>query len=371
MNATEVKISHHRCSMVLNIVALTILFVGYLLTTGTGLFDSDGSKAIFRFSSLLVLIVNLIIDGSIKKRFLLAILILISLTLLNQSPLTVNIIFLILIAASMYRLNTKELAISLLIPVATVVVLHALLLSTGKISIEILEIGDRTRTSFGFSNANQISVVYLSLVLVSVFAHIAFKRKFSFLIMIASFLLAFAILLETDSRTSLFGLILIFFANIFSSFLIKFRSYRLFSYCAGFFAPIFGIAVTIYIINSVGTELDLILSLRPYFFSEFIGAASAIDMMLGWSDQSNPPVDNLFLTTLSAVGVIGFFVIIFIVSIRSFKMRVEFIPLVIIMMVLSIFESFLLRPEIPGSVLFVTMLFSPLMQRLKLENNKR
>ena len=70
MSTTKLIIGHHRWSTGLNIIALTILFFGYFLTTGTGLIESDELKATFRLSSLAVLIVNLLIDGVIKKKFI-------------------------------------------------------------------------------------------------------------------------------------------------------------------------------------------------------------------------------------------------------------------------------------------------------------
>lgn len=366
LNVKATHISLNRRAMILNVVALTILFVGYLLTTGTGLLDSDGLKAIFRISSLLVLLSNLFVDGEIKVKFLVAILLIAFSLLLSQSPFSLNIIFLLLITASLSRLNLKELAITLIIPTLIVVGVHLLLLTTGKISAEEVQVADRTRSSFGFANPNQVSVVYFSLVMISTFLDIAFKRRFSFLLMLASYFLAFSIFLVTDSRTSLLSIIFLAFLTLFNHIFHKNKFYRFIVFFSGFLAPILAAVITIYITNSAGTELDIILSLRPYFFSEFITTASASDIVFGWRDPDDSAVDNLFLPLLSAVGIIGCVGIIFFIAVRTYKMQFEFIPLIATLMIASIFESFLLRPEIPSSVLFMAMLFSPLKQKLKI-----
>lgn len=94
-----------------------------------------------------------------------------------------------------------------------------------------------------------------------------------------------------------------------------------------------------------------------------MSAASVPDLIFGWA--SSDGVDNLFLMLLSGFGAIGLTVIVLFISARTFKMRVEFAPLVISLMVMSVFESFLVRPEIPSSVLFMSLLFSPFAQRIR------
>ena len=137
------RVSLFNRSVVLNIVALTILFVGYLLTTGAGVFDSEGAKATFRIVSFFVFFANLLIGGKINEQILIAVIFTIFFLLLSKSPLAGNIIFLLLISASLSRLNVYSFSIVLLIPTVLLVAAHFLLLITGVVSVEAVEIGSR------------------------------------------------------------------------------------------------------------------------------------------------------------------------------------------------------------------------------------
>lgn len=349
--------------MILNIAALTILFVNYLLITGVGVLNSDRINNIVRISCAVVLAFNLIVGRIVNKKFLYAGVSIALIAIASQSPLAVNILFLLLVAASLNKLNEIHLAFALLIPVVAVVVLHLLLLIFGITSNDVVQTADRTRSSFGFFNPNQVSAIYFSFATISVFFHLIVKRRSSFVLMIAVNLLAIYILIEADSRTQMIGVIIFAIFGALNYFFADKRIYNSLIYFFAFFSFIGSAAITIYLIGCAGTEIDIILSYRPYFFSEFMSDVSFWDIMLGWVDPNGLVVDNLFLTLLSTVGALGFILIGFFVTIRIVNIKIIFIPLVFSLLAVSIFESILLRPEIPVSILFFVMLFSPVVQR--------
>lgn len=352
-------------SLALNTTALSTLFVGYLLSSALPTFNSDDFKIIIRLSCALLLSWNLIVAGVVNIKFLMAGIFAVAFAIVSRSPFGINIIFLLLIAASLHQLDRERLAYALLIPVAMAVVLHLVLLVSGVISTEVMQIAERERSSFGLLNPNQVSAIYFSFVGVSTFFHFLLRRRASFLLVIVANLIAFYIFIESDSRTSLIGAIVVAAFLLMNNIFFKKKVYVYAVYFFGYLAFIFSAVITIYLTSYAGTELDVILSFRPYFFSEFLKEASAWDILIGWNDPNELSVDNLYLSLLSATGAIGFILISVFVTKKIIGMRLIFMPLVFAMIVTSIFESFLIRPEIPISVLFIVMLFSPVTQRLK------
>lgn len=365
LRMTEVRNLPKRRSLALNATALSILFVGYVFASVLPAFNSDEFKIIVRLSCALLLAWSLIIAGVINLKYLIAGIFVAAFAITSWSPLTVNIMFLILIAASLNQLDHEGLALSMLIPTGMVVVLHLLLLTSGVISTEVVHIAERERSSFGFPNPNQVSAIYFSFVAISTFSHFVFRSRLSFLLMLAANLVAFYIFIVSDSRTSLIGATLMAFFVLLNYFFSRNKIYKHLIYFFGSLAFISSAALTIYLIGYAGTELDVILSFRPYFFSEYLNGVTFWNVILGWNDPNELAVDNLYLLLLSAVGAIGFILVAAFVTKKIIGMRIIFMPLIFSMILTSIFESFLIRPEIPISVLFVTMLFSRVTQKPK------
>ena len=349
----------------MNTAAFSILFIGYFLTTGTEFFVSDIAKVAFRSLALLIFLANIVAQRSIRARYILVLLLLYSILALNQSQIAFNIVYLILISASMHRMSGKEVALSLLIPTVLVFGLHFVLLSTGQLSAQITEFSGRTRSTLGFTNANQASAIYLSLVILSVFTHIQYSKRASFFLMLFSYIMTLFVLLSTDSRTVMFALPLLLMFQIFGFLFFRFKSYRRLLILMGALTPLIGSLVTFYLATTSDPILNIILSLRPYFFALFIDSVSPYDFIFGWRPADNSGVDNLYLMLLSGVGAVGFFFIILSGSYFIFRMDPRIIPLVVVLLIISVFESFLLRPEIPISALFLHLLFSDLWRRQK------
>jgi len=225
------------------------------------------------------------------------------------------------------------------------------------------DFGERSRSTLGYTNANQASAIYLSFTLVAFFAHQQFRTKASLFLMVMSFVVTLIVVMSTDSRTTFFALFLFLLLQFLELLFHRFRIFWVALRYVAAASPFLASATTYYIATSRNPELDIILSLRPYFFSEFMRQASTFDFFLGWSTLENSGVDNLFLMLLSAVGVIGYFLIIASISYQIFRVNSSVISFVIVMMIVSVFESFLLRPEIPISALLLHLLLSRKMHR--------
>lgn len=369
--STGMKVGHDRRTLLFNVAALVILFVGYFLTTGTRLIESYGTKDAFRFVALLLFLWNIVLGRAIRMKLAVALFVLLISFALSQFQMVVNILFLLLISASLYRLNGREVAVAFLVPTLIVVFLHAVLLNAGQLVGQSTDFAGRTRSTLGFTNANQASAIYLSFVILAVFTHLQFRTKASLSLLIMSFVVAFAVFQITDTRTATFALLLLLLFQFLEFLFHRLKAYRKFLLLVGVTLPFFASAITYYLTTAADPALDVLLSLRPYFFAEFMRTVTVFDFLLGWSTVDNTGVDNLFLMLLSSVGVIGYLIIIVIISDLIFHLNPKFIPIVIVLMIVSIFESFLIRPEIPVSAFFLYLLMSRQLQQTEQVGKQR
>lgn len=357
------KSSLNHQAILLNIVAFSFLFVGYFLTTGTKMIESEVVKVVFRFIAMALFLRNAFFGRGVQMKFVVALNLLFISFILSQSVIVPNIMFLLLIAMSLYRLSGKEVAITFLVPTAIVVLLHLVLLGAGNLENVSTDFGERVRSTLGFANANQVSAIYLSLALLTGFAHQQFKTKASLFLLVISFVGVFVVVASTDSRTTMFAIFIFLLLQTLEFLLQRFKKVTVLLRYFAAASPFVASVATYYITTSENAGLNLLLSFRPYFFSEFVNQVKVFDLFLGWSIPENAGVDNFFLMLLSAVGVFGYFLIISIISYRVFRMKSNFIPIVIVIMIVSMFEAFPIRPEIPMAAFFVHLLLSPQMQQ--------
>lgn len=344
--------------MRINALALTLLFVGYLLTTGTEIITTPEAKIIFRYASLFLLFANIILDRSVPLKYVFALLFLFSLLLASQSSVGQNIVFLALISASLSKLRAKEIAIAFLIPTTTVVAIHILMLNAGLLAVQTTEFSGRLRSTLGFTNPNQASAIYLSFALISIVAHIVFKTRTTLILTFAAFGSAIYVLHQTDTRTATAALFLILFFQIIGAILNRYRHYRGLLRLITAMSPWLGAAATFYLTTMAGSALNISLSLRPYFFSQFVSGISTSDFLIGWRPINDAGVDNMYLMVFSAIGAIGASFTFLSISTRALRLSAEVLPIVLVMLTVSCFESFLLRPEIPISPLFWHLIYS-------------
>lgn len=343
-------------SAAINLLAFTMLFTGYFFTTGTALIESSAVKEIFRFFALILFFWNIVLERTVSAEILTSLFFVVILYLINQSGFALNIIFLLVTAASMYRLSKRELAKVLLIPSLIVVFLHVILLSSGRISSQVYEVTDRARSTLGFANSNQVSIIYLSVAVLSAYAHTQFRSKASACVLAAALAISFIVFGMTDTRTAMFSLFILIAFTTLSYFFGRFKYYKNYLTMTATSLPLVASVATYYLATGVNPDVDILLSLRPTLFSSFVADVTLFDIIFGWPSESG--VDNLFLTLLSGVGIVGYVAIITFICIRLFKADKSICHLTIVLITASVFESFLIRPEIPMSALFVQILFS-------------
>lgn len=337
---------------------LVVLFIGYFITTGTGLIDSSTFKNVMRLVGLSLFLINIVLFKAVKINILMALTIMLMLVFINNNAVAFNIIYLILIALSLRNLTKESIVTVLLVSAFAVVFAHIFFLQAGYITDTTYEYNNRSRSTLGFTNPNQVSAIYLSLTFISILSVKVFD-KFKFKII--SFLALTATLYvvsKTDSRTTLYALLFISLFEINNFFFHSFKSYNKIISFAGLISPLVATVITIILTNLAGTELDQVLSYRPYFFHEFISEVTYVDLIIGWVPKDNAGVDSLFLTLLSGVGIAAYLIIIAFFSIKIFKLDAKYTSITITLIIVSIFESYLIRPELPISILFVTIILA-------------
>lgn len=363
-------INQQRLSTFLAIMMTTVLYMGYIFTTGTRLIESELAQAAFRISAVVLSILIISMGKSVKSGILLTIFFIISIFLINQNLLAANMIFLMIIVASLYRIDHKSMAIAFLLPSVLAIAFHFLALNIGLISSATTEFGTRSRSTFGFTNANQAAMIYLSLVFASIFAHLQYKSRWSYFAVITSILAATFVMIETDSRTSLISLTLLIV--IIPLWKISQRK-RLLGKIARWIAaltPILGTAISFYLVQNSNPALNELLSLRPFFFAQFFEKITLSNLAFGWKPAYEDGVDNGYLMLFSLVGMFGYMFFAFLICRAILKMKAEYVPLIVVLLVASIFESFLVRPEIPVAAMFILMLLwrNPYLQNKSIEN---
>lgn len=345
-----------------NLTAFALLFIGYLFTTGTELIADESAKNVFRLSAFLVFVANIAISRSASYKFIVGLALFFVALTISQSLVAGNLVFLIVISASLKKLTAKEAALSLLIPTAIVALLHVVMLNSGMISSSATDFGGRSRTALGFTNANQVSILYASLAVLSLFAHLLFRSRKSLFCAALSFSAAFLVYTYSDSRTTFMGLAILV-AVLLSNFLFfRFVSYRSLLILLATLFPVIAAGATYYLTTTVDPALNLVLSLRPYFFYEFVRNVTWVEFLFGWPTEGSG-VDNLFLMLLSSLGAIGSAALLLGISAKIYRMKPIMVSIPIVLLALSVFESSLIRPEIPISPLFAYLMGTDLFNR--------
>lgn len=334
---------------------MSALFIGYFFTTGTEFIDSGTAKNVFRIIAGALALFNIVKRRKIPPIILIGALLFLLLLMLNQNIIAGNLLFLLTLVASLKNSPKHETALAFFIPCVLVVALHLLMLAAGSLTQLVTSYDGRTRSLLGFTNANQLAIVYLSLAFTAIFLHLQFRSFSSRIALIASLLIVLPVVLQSGSRTSLFSLALVVISYPAWFLFLKVKYLRSVIRHLGSLSPIFAALITLYLAQNTNPSLNLLLSLRPYFFHEFMSQATLFDLIFGWSPADGHQVDNTFLLLVSVTGFPIFALIL--VYITRALMRAEpiYLPLVFMMVFSSIFESFLLRPEIPLSALFLLL----------------
>ena len=334
---------------------MSVLIIGYFFTTGTEIIDSSLAKGLFRAIAGALALFNIFFGRKIRPVFLIGSMMFLMLLILNQNIVGANLIFLLVLVASMERLSEKDIAIAFIIPCALVVAFHLIFLASGTLVQQFTSYGGRTRSALGFVNPNQLSIVYLSLAFMAIYLHLQFRRFSSMMILILTLAIVLPVVLRSGSRTSLFSLGLVVSYPMWFLFLKVKYLRSIIGYLIAL-SPILAALITFYLAQNSNPLLNLVLSLRPAFFQQYLNQASVVDLFIGWAPVMGQPIDNAFLILLSVVGAPIFVALIIYVSVAFNRLEPIYLPLVFMMVFSSVFESFLLRPEIPLSSLFLILI---------------
>lgn len=335
---------------------MSVLVIGYFFTTGTEIIDSALAKAGFRAIAGALALFNIFFGRKVKPVFLVGSVLFLLLLILNQNIIGANLIFLLVLVASMERQSGKDIALAFFIPCALVVAFHLIFLASGTLVQQFTSFEGRTRSALGFVNPNQLSVVYLSLAFMAIYLHLQFRRISSMIILILTLAIVLPVVIKSGSRTSLFSLGLVVFSYPVWFLFLKVKYMRSIMGYLIALSPIFAAMITIYLAQNTNPLLNIVLSLRPAFFHQYLSQASIVDLIIGWAPATGQPIDNAFLILLSVAGAPIFIALIIYISVAFTRLEPIYLPLMFMMVFSSIFESFLLRPEIPLSSLFLLLI---------------
>lgn len=338
----------------LNLVLLMTLFSGYVLTTGLGIIPGDLAKNSVRISSGILAIISILLSGGFDKKTLFPIYLCIIMFLINENSILLNIIFLTIIVRSMLTLNHRYSSLAFFLASGSAVIVHLTAYYGGLVTSVVSEFGGRTRSALGFANPNQLALVYLSLVFSATYLYFHWKSKWVTTSLLLSIVVSISMIEAGDSRTSLFSLFMLFGLVLIAKISGATRVEKIFAIMA-MTAPIVASAITLFLTFGAEAWLDEMLSFRPYMFSSFVSMVTFTEIWFGWEMTDEITVDNSYLALVSAVGLPISMIIIAILSRRLFYVKASHAPLVISIALAGVFESFIVRPEIPLGLMFFTI----------------
>lgn len=274
--------------------------------------------------------------------------------LVNQNPLAVNVAFLAFYAFILSRFEKKSVAIVVFVTAMLGCEYHLYLLMFGKVDATVSVVGDRLRYLFGFANPNQLSALYVSLIFSSAFLVTQVNNKTNKLIFILCVALSLPFIYLADSRTG-YGSVAFL---VFWSWLIRFRFCSVMSRGVLNVLLIFAMTLTYYLSFFGSAEINEVLSNRPQFFNQFVHNLGTIDLLIGWQNHEEVTIDNVYLLLFSAVGMPLSIILAGVIFYKFRSVERAVIPLAGAMLLASLTESFLLRPELPAAGIFLSVLFS-------------
>lgn len=200
---------------------------------------------------------------------------------------------------------------------------------------------DRYRYTLGFKNPNQLAIYYFTLAILS-FLMIRTNKILAWISMLVSIYIIYL----SDSRTTLIGffifiILILLKHSAFTSIILK-------------LTPFGALVITIIISLLKDTVFNNILSLRPEIYSDFINKFDGISILFGLNEDII--IDNFYLISFGTLGFIGLILLLAIITFYNIKAKPEFYPFIITLFIMSIFESFLIRPEFLLSIVYLKII---------------
>lgn len=344
-----------KLSVGLSFLMLSVLFIGYMLTTGLEILsDTNAVKLVIRICVVLLAMLIVFFRRRVSQAMIMFFILSVTLFLVNQNQFAINVAFLWLIVAALKCVNSRQFALMVFTSSLLSVVVHWIALATGVVSIVSVEIGDRVRYTLGFANANQLALIYFSLAICSAYYYLTYRTKTSLILLILCSALSMVMIYVSGSRTFLAALIVLTILLVFT----KWNYIKRIIVRFGSIVPLVSLLLTVFLIANNNMTYNLLLSYRPAFFNDFLKNTSWLDYVIGWNYNTDVTVDNAYLLMLAALGGPLFVLLLVLISIRVLSVDPKVVPILAILLLSSVTESFLVRPEIPVSVIFFWLLFS-------------
>ncbi len=334
-------------------IPIFLLFFNFVFGVAAELYD--GFQLVIRISALLFCVSYAFISNVKGKvegyvLFLFFCLYLISVFVFNFSLITLNFIYLSVI---IFYFKSVKLSLELLISNAfyvTVIVLGLFCISIilGIVTPSSTEIGGRLRYSFGFSNANKVGIVAYSLY-VLVWLNYFFNNKNLKSVVFFS-IVSFSMAYFSDSRTSLYSIVIFSFLCVFALPKIIRRFM--------FILPLLFLLVSFYI-STLSNEfsVNLLLSNRPVDFNNFMKNLEFINYITGASSEGDR-VDNSYILAYFSVGPLLFLLFLFrCFQFSNYEHHKSVWAFFVSLLLYAIFEALLVRVEFPLVLIFYYMIF--------------
>lgn len=342
------KIGRRRLQLILLYLMVAVLYANFLIFSGFRLIDNDGLQVALRFVALLIGMLSLSLART-DALLALAAVAGVVIYLVNHNPLALNIAAIVILSRIFRPHDLRDISILLFRCALIGPALHLMLYLMGMAALDASEVGGRVRHSLGFSNPNLMAIVYFSLASSAIISWKFIDGKYVRLVVAFLMAVSAVLIMYSGSRALMISLSVLTFATIFFKFGIvsRFGRYLVMA------LPLMGAALTGYLLSQSGTELDFLLSYRPYFFSNYYSRASLGDVLVGWPLGVVDTIDNGYLILLGAVGAPIFILFMLWIVMRIKSVQASYLPFIAIMLILSVFESVLIRPEIPVTMLFI------------------
>lgn len=329
----------------------TIIKLTIVILTMNNLIHSFGrmeiSPNILRFVSALLCTGAFIMSRNKKKHEIFYLFIAIYLILVNGN-ISLNVAFVLVYAATMNALGRRQLlkTINYAQYLMIAVVLFSLL--TGLVDNGISMRGDGTaRRTYGFVHPNYFGVLVFSITSIFILS----REKVKWYHVAIALLASYALFKNTNSRTSFYSTLIMFFLAGILPLLPK-KVSKMAACAIVTFLFLSPFVWKIPFMNSI--QMNLLLSTRPYLFSRYIDSHTWVNLLFGGSKVE--PVDNSFIIALYNCGLFVYaagYAMIIKATIRSAEnnrwMEVAFIQALLI---ISFAESVLVKPEIPCTIYF-------------------
>ncbi len=336
-----------KLSLWLFVVSCFFIYIGYVIFIGVSFIESRVSLNIIRVISLALILVSIYMNKrKVIYHGLLLSLLFLSLFIINGNAILINFVFIVWFAIACKSFNANSLLHFLLWTCLIVCFFHLILFYSGLLGSEKYTVGGRERYVFGFGNPNALALCYMSLVYL-IASRLTIKY-YHYIIMAGSLLIVWL----SDSRTVFYGFVIYIFLSAASkipavSFLLRKLTVL---------SPFIFFCISLSLVTLHDSPLNEVMSLRPSLFKVYLEKIDYTGILIGRGYLNTEVVDNSYLVLLGACGAPITIIVLGIISFMISKTIGRYIPFIFVLLVSSMFETFLLRPEIPLTMLFFIML---------------